>query len=261
MGERTSYKPGTFSWADLGTTDVEGAKRFYSDVFGWEPEDMPAGEGQIYTMCRLRGKYVSAIASQQEQEREMGIPPHWNSYVTVEKADDAAARARELGGNVLAEPFDVLTVGRMAVIQDPTGAVLCLWEPREHIGAELVNEPGAMTWNDLNTTDPDAAQEFYGGLFGWRTEKLDVPGLDYRIWFNGDRSNGGMAKLGEDMAGIPPHWVPYFASDDLGAARSKIEAGGGSVMVGPQEVPQGSFIGCTDPQSAAFFVFAGEFDD
>ena len=251
MGERTTYKPGTFSWADLGTTDVEGAKRFYTDVFGWEPEDMPAGEGMTYTMCRVRGKNVSAMSAQPEQEREMGIPPHWNNYVTVASVNETAGKARELGGNVLAEPFDVLTVGRMAVIQDPTGAVLCLWEPRESIGAELVNEPGAMTWNDLNTPDPDGAQEFYGGLFGWRAERMNGGGIDYWVWFNGDRSNGGMARLGEDMAGIPPHWVPYFASADLGGTRSKIEAGGGSVMIGPQEVPQG----------ASFFTFAGEFDD
>ena len=129
------------------------------------------------------------------------------------------------------------------------------------MGERTSYTPGTFCWTDLTTTNQAGAKEFYGGLFGWRTEPLDVPGIDYRIWFNGDRTNGGLARLGEEMAGIPSHWVPYFASADLGATRSKIEASGGSIMVGPQEVPQGSFVGATDPQGAAFFVFAGEFDD
>jgi uncharacterized protein len=261
MSERTSHKPGTFSWVELMTTDADGAKRFYGDVFGWEYEDVPVGPDMTYTMCQLRGKNVSALMKQRDDEREQGIPPHWNNYVTVDDLEARTAKAGELGGQVLAEPFDVMSAGRMSVLQDPAGAFFMLWEPGGSIGAELVNEPGCLTWNDLNTTDPEGAEEFYGALFGWRTDKLEVPGIDYRIWWNGDRTNGGMARLGEEMAGIPPHWVPYFASDDLGGTRSKIEAAGGSLMIGPTDVPQGSFIGATDPQGAAFFVFAGEFDE
>src|SRR3954454_4623790 len=121
MGERTSYEPGTFCWVDLATTDQDGAKSFYSELFGWEADDRPAGEGITYSMQRLRGKDVAAIAPQPPQQREMGVPPLWNSYVSVTSADEAADRAKELGATVHAPPFDVLDAGRMAVIQDPQG--------------------------------------------------------------------------------------------------------------------------------------------
>ena len=261
MGERTSYEPGTFSWADLSTSDVEGAKRFYGDLFGWEIEDMPAGEGATYSMGRLRDRYVAAIAELRDEEKSQGIPPHWNNYVTVDDLEASTDRARQLGGNVLVEPFDVLEAGRMAVLQDPTGAVFMVWEPRDHIGAGLVNEPGCLTWNDLSTPDPDAAREFYGGLFGWRAEAVDAPGVDYSVWYNGDRTNGGMLRITEQMQGIPPNWMPYFAVESVEDTTRKIEAGGGKRVVGPSEVPYGRFVVATDPQSAHFAIFEGEFDD
>src|SRR5215204_95028 len=138
MGERTSHAPGTFSWAELATSDAEGAKSFYTSLFGWTYDDRPAGEGMIYSMANRDGRSVAALFGSDG-------PPHWNCYVTVASVDDAAARAGELGGDVLAEPFDVMDVGRMAVIADPIGAALCLWEPGTNIGAALVNAPGALT--------------------------------------------------------------------------------------------------------------------
>ena len=261
MSERTSHKPGTFSWVELMTTDADGAKRFYGDIFGWEYDDVPVGPDMTYTMCRLRGKNVAALMRQRDDEREQGIPPHWNNYVTVESADASAAKAAELGGQVLGDPFDVMTAGRMAIVQDPAGAFIMVWEPGESIGAELVNEPGCMNWNDLNTRDPDAASEFYGALFGWRAEKLPIPGFDYWIWWNGDRTNGGMGRLGEEMESVPSFWVPYFGSASLEETKAKIESGGGAVMIGPTEVPAGRFLGATDPAGATFFAFEGDFDD
>ena len=126
------------------------------------------------------------------------MPTAWNSYVTVESADASAAKASEAGGNPMGEPFDVMEAGRMALIQDPTGAVLSVWEPRDSIGAHWVNGPGAITLNQLNTSDPQAAEQFYGGLFGWRTEQ--VGGGDQPYWgiYNGDRLNGGMMPLPPD---------------------------------------------------------------
>jgi predicted enzyme related to lactoylglutathione lyase len=261
MGERTRYDPGTFSWADLSTSDVEGAKRFYADLFGWEAEDMPAGEGITYSMCRLDGRNVAAIAEQREDEERHGIPPHWNNYVTVENLDARTEKARELGANVLAEPFDVLDAGRMTVLQDPTGATFMLWEPREHIGAGIVNEPGCLTWNDLSTPDPDAAREFYGALFGWRAAAIDAPGADYSVWYNGDRTNGGMLRITEQMQGVPPNWMPYFAVESVDETVQAIESGGGTRVAGPNEVPNGRFVVATDPQGAHFATFEGQFDD
>ena len=262
MGERTSYKPGTFSWADLSTTDPEAAKQFYGDLFGWQFEDMPVTDGGgTYTMASKNGSTVAALSAQQPQEREMGIPPHWNNYVTVEEADAAAKNAGELGGTVLAEPFDVMDVGRMAVIQDPSGGVLCVWEPRRHIGATRVNEPGCLCWNDLTTKDPDAAERFYGGLFGWRTEKLDTDQIDYRVIFNGERSNGGILKPPQDLGDIPPFWTPYFAVESVDDAIDKGRSTGADVMAGPMDVPNGRFAVLRDPGQAVFAVFEGDFDD
>jgi predicted enzyme related to lactoylglutathione lyase len=167
MGKRMSYEPGTFSYAELATTDIADAKRFYGGLFGWGYEDVPVHEGEPYTVARIEGDSVAGLTPQAPQQREAGIRPHWFNYVTVASADDTAARTKELGGTVHAGPFDVMDIGRMAVIADPTGAMFGAWEPRSGIGAERVNEPGCLTWNDLATNDVDAATEFYSGLFGW----------------------------------------------------------------------------------------------
>jgi uncharacterized protein len=260
MGERTSYEPGTFSWADLATSDPEGAKAFYSGLFGWEIEDMPAGQGQVYSMARLDGKYVAAMSSDGAEE---GIPPHWNNYVTVASVNDAAGRARELGATVMLEPFDVLEAGRMAVIQDPTGAAICLWEPRDHIGAQRVNDPGCLTWNDLSTTDPEAAERFYSELFGWAFEQVGPPEVQYWVFANKGRRNGGMRKQGEDEVGqgVPPNWMPYFTVESSERATARVEELGGGVMVPTTEVPAGKFTVVRDPQGAFFALFEGEVDD
>jgi predicted enzyme related to lactoylglutathione lyase len=256
MGERTSHNPGTFSWADLSTTDTEAAKRFYTDLFGWDYEDQPMpGDGGVYTMLRRDGKQVAALF----QARE-GMPTFWNSYVTVESADSAATRANDVGGTLMAEPFDVMDVGRMAVVQDPTGAVFSVWEPHGSIGATLVNTPGSITLNQLNTGDPQTAQQFYSGLFGWRIEQ--VAGGDQPYWgiYNGERLNGGMMPLPPD-AEAPPHWLVYFGSDDVDADAGRIGELGGRVMVPPFDVPGGRILVAQDPQGAVFGLLTGRFDD
>jgi len=254
MGERREYAPGTFCWADLQTSDQQAAKAFYRSLFMWELEDTPAGEAGVYTMASIGGLDVAAIAGLQDES----IPPHWSSYVAVADADAAAARARELGTAVVAEPFDVFDSGRMAVIQDPQGAFLNLWQAREHIGARLVNAPGAMSWNDLATPDPPAAAAFYGELFGWRAE--EVPESDGRYWsiHNGERLNGGLMPA---PPGQPPAWNVYFAVDDLDAALATVGEAGGGVVVEPMEVPAGRFAFARDPQGAHFALFTGQLDD
>ena len=146
MGERTSYAPGTFSWVDLQTTDQDAAKSFYADLLGWEYQEIPIGDGSTYAMAKLQGHSVAAIGGVQGDD----MPAHWNCYVTVESADASADRARELGATIIAPPFDVFDAGRMAVLQDPQGAFLSVWEPKENIGAGLVNAPGALArWRGL----------------------------------------------------------------------------------------------------------------
>jgi predicted enzyme related to lactoylglutathione lyase len=256
MGERTSYPHGTFSWVDLATTDPEGAKEFYGRLFGWEGEDVPAGEGIVYTMYKLRGQDVAASSAQPDDERQAGIPPHWNSYVTVDDVDAVAARVAELGGKLLAPPFDVLEAGRMAVLQDPTGAVLCLWQPGTNIGAGLVNDPGSLTMNSLSTPDPEAARDFYTALLGW-TFELGVGGSDYSSIRVGDRLNAGM----QPETRMPAHWLPFFTVEDIDAAAATVRDGGGRVLVEPSAVPAGRFAVFSDPAGAAFAIFEGEVDD
>jgi predicted enzyme related to lactoylglutathione lyase len=254
MGERTSYAPGTFSWADLGTTDPDGAKRFYGELFGWEYDDQPIPGGGTYSMARKDGKDVAGLS------RAMaGVPTAWNSYVTVESADAAAATAGGLGGTLISEPCDVMEAGRMAVVQDPTGAVLCVWEPRGSIGASLVNAPGALTLNQLNTPDPERAQEFYAGLFGWRYEAVRAGDAPYWGVYLGERLNAGMMPLPPD-AGASAHWLVYFGSQSVDAVAARSGELGATVKVPPLDVPGGRIAVVGDPQGAVFGAIAGRFD-
>lgn len=255
MGTRTRHAPGSFSWVDLTTSDSGGAKKFYAGLFGWEFEDNEIpGDGGVYTMCKVGDGYVAALAPATDQ-----FPPHWNSYVTVASADEAAAKAKELGANVIEEPFDVMEAGRMALFQDPTGAMLCVWEPRDSIGATLVNDPGSLTWNELHTPDPAKALEFYTGLFGWSSEEMDTPegAPSYSVVRVGERSNGGVTAAQE---GEPPNWLPYFTVEDRDAAAEKAKQLGATELA-RVDMPQGQIAVFTDPQGAPFGVWAGEIDD
>jgi predicted enzyme related to lactoylglutathione lyase len=242
----------------VSTTDQPAAKEFYSGLFGWEAEDMPVGDGMTYSMMRAGGRDVAAIARQPQQQSEAGVPPMWQSYVSVESADDAAARAGELGATVHMPAFDVLEAGRMAVIQDPQGAFFMVWEPRRHFGAALVNAHGAMTWNELATTDLDAASAFYGDLFGWSTEESEGGPGRYLMLENGGTRNGGIREV--MPAGTPPHWVVYFGSDDVDASLAKVEELGGTKVMDPFDISVGRIGVAQDPQGAYFSIFSGELD-
>lgn len=255
MGERTSHPPGTFSWTDLSTADPEGAKSFYGGLFGWEAEDLPLPDGGVYTMLRLDGKNAAAVSAARE-----GQMTAWLSYITVDDVDAVAARVGELGGTLHAEPFDVLEASRMAVVQDPTGAVFALWQPRDSIGASIVNAHGALSLNQLNTTDPERAQEFYAQLFGWRTEAVQGGAQPYWGIYNGERLNGGMMRLPAEI-GAPSQWLVYFGIDDIDGAAERIEESGGTIMVPKTEVPGGTFLVAQDPQGAVFGLFTGRFDN
>jgi uncharacterized protein len=206
-------------------------------------------------LARLQGRAVAGLAGTMP-----GQPTAWNSYVTVDDADAAATRAGELGATVISEPFDVMELGRMAVIQDPVGAFFCVWQARDSIGAELVNCHGLLSLNQLNTPDPERASEFYSALFGWRIEAVPDTEIPYWGIYRGESLNAGMMQQPPD-APAPPHWLVYFGSDDLDAAAEKIGVTGGSILVPKTEVPGGQFVVAADPQGAIFGVFAGRFDD
>ena len=262
MGKRARYEPGPFCWVDLATTDPAGAKAFYGELFGWVAEDTPAGEAGIYTMLRLDGDDVAALYELDAERRARGIPPHWFHYVSVEDADATATRARELGGTVFGEAFDVLDAGRMAIIQDPTGATLAAWQPRAHIGAGRVNDPGCLTWNELQTPDPETAATVYAGLFGWETERIEQDGkLVYVTIRNAGRTNGGIMPMTDQQAGVPSHWLAYFTVPSTDAGIARVRELGGDVLAGPLDVPNGRIAVVRDPQGAAFALFEGETND
>jgi predicted enzyme related to lactoylglutathione lyase len=255
VGKRESYEPGTFSWVDLSTSDAEGAKAFYGALFGWDFRDdvIPGG---VYTMCFREGDAVGAIVQQEER------PAHWNNYVSVESADEAAGKARQLGATMLEEPFEVMEFGRMAVFTDPGGAMLCVWEPRNHIGAGRVNDLGCMCWNDLQTRDPEAAGDFYRGLFGWETAPIEVDGaVVYITVKNAGNTNGGFMPMSEEWGEAPSFWLPYFSVSSCDETVEKAKGAGGALYAGPMEVPAGRFAVLGDPQGAAFAVFEGPTDD
>jgi predicted enzyme related to lactoylglutathione lyase len=258
MGERTSYTPGTFSWADLSTTDQDAAKAFYASLFGWQAEDMPVPGDGYYSMQRLDGKQVAAIAAQPQVQRDAGVPPAWQSYITVESADAVAQRAGELGANVHAPPFDVMEAGRMSVIQDPQGAFLMLWEPKNHIGASLVNAPGALCWNELASPDLDASRDFYSKLFGWAVEPFEGGPMRYLTIKNGDANNGGMR---DKQPQEPPNWLVYFAVADVDAGMARVSRLGGNTIAGPFEMAMGKIGIVADPQGAVFALYAGQLQD
>lgn len=210
-------------------------------------------------MQQIGGKDVAAIAPQPEQQRDAGVPPMWNSYITVDSADDAASKAGELGANVHAPPFDVMDVGRMAVIADPQGAFFMAWEPKTTIGAQLVNAPGALCWNELYTSDVDSAKSFYAGLFGWEWNQFEQSPEPYFVIMNQGRGNGGVRGLAQP--GMPPHWLVYFAVGDIDQGVSKVTELGGSTLLEPTDIGIAKIALVRDPQGAFFALYAGQMED
>jgi uncharacterized protein len=249
MTQVDKHDPGSFSWTELSTTDPAAAKAFYTSLFGWGSVDSPAGPDMVYTTLKKGDRSVGALY---QDAKEKNIPPHWNTYVTVASADASANKAKELGGKVVAEAFDVMEYGRMAVVQDPQGAMICLWQPKKHIGAQVVNEPGALCWAELDTTDTASAQKFYTGLFGWGAKVSP----EYTEWQKNGASIGGLMKIPKEWGPVPPNWLVYFASDDVDATAAKAAKGGAKVIVPPTDIPDmGRFAVLADPQGAVFAVF------
>jgi uncharacterized protein len=253
MGERTSYTPGTFCWVDLVVENQDAAKAFYSGMFGWDYEDFPTPDGSVYSVARIDGQAVAAVVPLPDPS----MPPHWNCYVSVEDADAVAGRAAELGATIVLPAGDVGDSGRVAILQDPQGAILSLWQPGRHVGAGVVNVPGALTWNDLLSPDVEASAAFYRELFGW--DIGEIPGAEGQYWSiaNGDIKNGGVMPL---PPGGHPAWNLYFAVADTEATLARAGELGGQVVMGPMEVPTGRFAIIRDPQNAVFSVVDGEFD-
>lgn len=248
MAEMTSYEPGTPSWVDLGARDIPAAIAFYNQLFGWEAVDQGPDAGG-YQMMQLKGKNVAGLGPAMNEG-----PTYWTSYVTVSNVDEMLRHVEKEGGTVIMPSMDVMDAGRMGIAADPTGAVFAMWEPKQNIGAELVNEHGALCWNELSTRDTEAAKRFYEAL-GWESETSSEMGMEYTQFKVNGRSVAGMMAMSPDMpAEVPSHWMVYFAVDDADAAVDRVKAGGGQAVTPLMDIPVGRFAVVTDPEGAPFAV-------
>jgi predicted enzyme related to lactoylglutathione lyase len=251
MAEVSSYAPGTPSWVDLGTSDPEGARRFYGGLFGWD-FDIGSAETGHYTNCTLRGRRVAGIGGEPAPD---GTPTAWTTYIATADIEATGKLVADNGGTLLMEPLDVMPYGRMSVASDPTGAVFGSWQAGEHPGPELVNEPGAVNWNELATRDLDRAMEFYGNVYGYDWQPMDAPGARYFTFAVDGKVVGGSIEMDDVWpAEIPSHWMVYFTVADTEATVARAEQLGGAVSVPPTDSPQGPFAVLRDPQGGVFSV-------
>jgi uncharacterized protein len=252
MPDMTRHAPGTVSWIELASTDQAGARRFYSELFGWAADEIPMGPGETYSMMKLRGRDVGAIASLRADERAQGIPSHWRLYFATENVDADAKRAADLGAKVLAPPFDVFDSGRMTVLQDPSGAILSLWQAKQHVGLQVADEPGSYAWCELQTRDTAAATAFYTKLFGWKAGGAS----EYVHWSKDGADLGGMIAIQKEWGDVPPSWMIYVDVTDVDRAITDAKARGGNVVVPVNALQSGGrWAVLADPQGAVFGVY------
>ena len=246
-----SYPDGVFSWIDIATTDIDGAKAFYGGLFGWTSTDIPLPDDAVYVMFFLNGLSVAGCGSLSEEMAQQGMPPFWTSYINHSDVDEVAEKARQAGGQVPLEPMDVMESGRMTMIQGPSGAVVGVWQPKDHTGAEVANEYNSLVWNELQTRDPEGDRAFYKSVFGW-TDAVDENG--YIIFSNNDRMQAGAMEMDESWdEHIPSNWSIYFRVEDIEDAAAKVRGLGGTVVVPPSPAGEiGTFSVVQDPQGATF---------
>lgn len=256
------YPDGVFNWVDLQTTDIDGAEAFYGSLFGWEVDRRPVGDsGIVYTTFRIGGKSVAGGGQMSEGMIAAGMPTAWNSMVKFDDIEGVTERVAAAGGTVLAPPMDVVEEGRMAMYADPSGAVFGVWSPRNNIGAQLVNQPNTLVWNELQTKDTAATGAFYREVFGW-TDAVD--GNGYVTYYQDGRLHCGSLGMDESWGEMPSHWSVYFLVEDVADTVARAEALGATVLVPPSPAGElGTMAVLRDPQGGAFSVirFNGPADE
>ncbi|HEX3814497.1 MAG TPA: VOC family protein [Mycobacteriales bacterium] len=247
MPERTHYDAGTPSWIDLTAIELEPTKAFYGELFGWEFLTMPAEMGH-YTLAQKNGLNVAALMPRQEGQE---LPTMWNTYLATDDVDATLQVARDAGGTVVMEPMDIPEQGRVGYLLDPTGAPIGLWQARAHIGAQLVNEPGTISWNELHTQDSAAADAFYGKLFPYTFEQVgDGTNFDYAVLSIGGDMVAGRMRAATEAS----HWQPYFAVAVVDKTAEEVAQNGGKVLSEPEDSPYGRMSACQDPWGADFSI-------
>ncbi len=251
MPQVAVYAPGTPMWVDLSSSDVEAAKTFYGGLFGWKADPIPDPQAGGYTMFTLGDKLVAGVGPIQNP----GQPPTWAMYVATENADETAQKVTQAGGKVIMPPMDVMEAGRMAIFADPSGAVFGVWQPGQHQGAGIVNEPNSLCWNELNTPNVETIKGFYNTVFGWEGDTHAMGDGEYTEWKLNDKSIGGAMPMPQQVpSGTPPFWMTYFAVENCDAAVEKTQQLGGKVLMPAMDIEPGRFAVLADPQGAVFAV-------
>ena len=247
----TEYAPGTPMWVDVSSPDMDRSRAFYSGLFGWDAQVVPDPQAGGYTMFFRDGKMVGAAGPTFSPDQH----PAWSTYVCTADADATAQAVKDAGGQVAVEPMDVMGQGRMAVFVDSTGAHLSAWQPQQHKGAELVNEPGSFSGNELYTRDMPAAREFYRKVFGWNIEESEFSGGAYTVFkVDGRPVAGGLDMSTMLPESVPPHWLVYFTVENTEETVAKARELGATILAGPQPTPMGPMAVIDDPVKAAFAV-------
>jgi predicted enzyme related to lactoylglutathione lyase len=247
----TPWPDGTPCWADLGVPDISKASNFYSDVFAWTVQ--PGGpETGGYSLAELNGRGVAGVGPKMGPPE---APTMWMTYLATSDADATVARIEGAGGQMVVEAMDVTDVGRMAVAVDPAGAAFGVWEARAFSGAQIVNEPGAMRWNEQVSRDFEGSKAFYAAVFGYEYGDMSGDGFRYATVKVEGRDVGG---IGDIHAGVPADypagWRVYFAVEDTDASVVRVQVNGGSVIREPVDHPYGRMSTVADDQGAVFSV-------
>lgn len=251
-----NFAPGEFCWVEVATSDQNAAKSFYAGLFGWSAKDVPIGPNDFYSLMELDGRVAAGMYTMRKDEAAAGLPPHWKLYVATPSADETVRRAEQLGAKVIDEPFNVGDRGRTAVIQDPTGAVFFLWQPKNRSGLGVIGDPGTFCWADLSTPDQARAKTFYENLFGWKM----TPGQDkesgYLHIIIGEKYIGGVPPAYPGSAKEPPHWLIYFAVNDVDKTFERAKDMHARPLLPPMSFEGvGRMALLADPQGAVFAIF------
>jgi predicted enzyme related to lactoylglutathione lyase len=248
------YAPGTPSWIELASPDTDASAQFYGELMGWNATEPGSAETGGYRMFQQDAKNIGGLMGIMQE----GQPPAWATYISVADAEETASKVKAAGGSVVLEPMDVMDIGRMAFFADPTGAVFGIWQPKTFTGADLVNEPNSLCWNEVLTRDADAGKAFYSAVFGWegRPPAFEGAPQTYTVWELDGKQLGGMMQMTDEYfpAEIPPHWGVVFAVADCDAIVAKARTLGATVTNEPMDMPIGRFAGLIDPQGASFTV-------
>jgi predicted enzyme related to lactoylglutathione lyase len=246
-------------WFELMTSDMKAADAFYGETVGWKGESAKMEGMPPYTMWKMGEETMAGMMAMPAEVAEMGIPPHWMAYTTVEDVDAAATKAAELGGKILKAGFTVPNVGRMAMLADPQGAPFAVFTPDNDIPTSSEEKLGKFSWVELNTTDYESAWKFYAELFSWQhSSSMEMGEMGtYFMFDSADKSTkGGMSNTAAMMK-VPAHWLYYVTVDNCDAAAERITKNGGKILNGPMDIPGGDRIAqCMDPQGAAFAIYS-----